>query len=403
MYRVRLLFAAALLLSSLLLCHSQVVVSKTSAEKLTLDLSGFTTGSRGMAPLFVKTLKADLARSGWFEIVARGQGAITVVGSYEHVGKNLEVNCSTYNAVTKRKYMTESFWGAASEARRLAHEVSDAIVEAVTGRKGMSDSKLVFIGNRTRHKEVYTCDADGMNVKQMTHDRSICMSPSWGPSGNRLVYTSFRAQFPDVYLVDMKTFKRERIARFPGLNNCADISPDGRFIALTLSKDGNPEIYIMDLRSRKLTRRLTKTPNASESSPSWSPDGKQIVFVSDTAGSPHLYIVSVKGGARKRITYTGSENVEPDWGPDGRILYSSKRLGRYEICIYDPQRGDDSQLTKGDADYEDPCWAPDGRHIACARLIRYQSSLYLLDTMGDAPVRLVNLGGDVHSPSWISN
>ena len=213
------------------------------------------------------------------------------------------------------------------------------------------------------------------------------------------MYTSFIAGYPDVYLIDMAHNKRRRVSSFSGLNTGADFSPDGRSIALTLSKDGNPELYVLELGSRRLTR-LTMSKYAAEASPSWSPDGREIVFVSDRSGSPQLYVMSRRGGASRRISLQGRENVAPDWGPDGRIAFSSQRGGHYQLCVVDPDLSGETRLTSEAVDHEEPSWAPDGRHLVYARTDAYRSSLYVLDTRGDAQVRLTKLPGDWYSPAW---
>ena len=136
--------------------------------------------------------------------------------------------------------------------------------------------------------------------------------------------------------------------------------PDGREAALVLSKDGNPDIYIKDLFSNRLTR-LTATKPAAEASPCWSPDGRRLVFASDASGvgAPHLYMLD-RARPAARITSQGSENVDPDWGPNNFIVYSSKRAGKYHICVLNPDTLETRQITGGNADYEEPSWAPDG-------------------------------------------
>jgi TolB protein len=162
-------------------------------------------------------------------------------------------------------------------------------------------------------------------------------------------------------------------------------------------------LYVMSLGSGALTR-LTQTPNAAEASPSWSPDGRRIVYVSDQSGRPQLYILSRAGGAPARLNVPGSENVSPDWGPDygsgGWIAYSSRLGGQYQACVVDPQSGVVKTISADGADYEDPSWARDGRHLACVRTVQYRSQVYILDTMGDAPVALTRHDGDWTSPAW---
>jgi len=216
------------------------------------------------------------------------------------------------------------------------------------------------------------------------------------------VYTSFHAAFPYIYEIDLSgaSLSRERLTSFPGLNMGAAISPDGRKMALCLSKDGNPELYAIDLQSKGVAR-LTRTPNAGEASPSWSPDMKQIVFVSDSPGRPQLFVSNSNGGGVRRLTKTGKENVTPDWGRNGMIAFASLRDGHYQICIIDVSTGEEKQLTSDGADYEDPSWAPDGRHLVCSRSEgRRSSAVYILDTMGDGLIRLLNVRGNWSSPAW---
>ncbi len=377
---------------------SQVVVVKKAGEKTSLDLSGFSSGGDAAAQTFRQVLEADLMRSGWFTRAPAGGGEFAVQGSAQ---PGVQVQCRVLNRGTSQTRLAKSYNSPPEGARRLAHRVADDIVEAITGRRGIASGRLAVVGNRTGKKEIYLCDADGSGLIQLTHDNNVSIGPNWGPGGKQLVYTSYLKGFPDVYLVDVASGNRQRIAAYPGLNTGATFSPDGRDVALILSRDGNPELYLKSLSSGQLTR-LTQTPHAAEASPSFSPDGSQIVYVSDQAGvgRPQLYIISRNGGAARRLTGRGSQNVAPDWGPNGLITYSSLTGGKFQVCVMDPSGGEPRQITSDWADWEDPTWASDGRHIVCSRTQNYHSKLYLLDTLGDPPVALADFQGDWYSPAW---
>jgi TolB protein len=315
-------------------------------------------------------------------------------------GDQLNVECRVLGATVNQQYMSKSYRHATADARRLAHRVADDIVEAVTGRKGMASTRIVLVGVTQQAKELFLCDADGGNLMQLTQDRSVVVRPRWGPKADKITYTSYLRRFPDVYLVDVGTGGRSVVANYSGLNAGGVLSPDGRDMAVVLSKDGNPELYVKNLRSGRLTR-LTQTPQAAEASPSWSPDGQQIVYVSDQAGRPHLYIISRNGGAPRRVTSRGNENVAPDWGLNGLIAFTCREGGRYKIGILDPRADQLRFIEHPDyADYEDPSWAPNGRHLVASRKENYRSTLYMIDTMGDPHIRLINQAGDWYSPSW---
>jgi TolB protein len=314
-------------------------------------------------------------------------------------GSSLRVEVRVYPYGVDRAVLGKVYKGNSGEARTLAHQVADEIVKAITGRDGIASTRIVMVGNRSGKKELYLCDADGGRLMQLTRDGSVSVAPSWGPDGNTIYYTSYLKGFPDLYEIQLRTGDRKRICHYSGLNTGGAVSPDGKEIAVILSKDGNPELYIQHMQSGRLTR-LTQTPRAVEASPCWSPDGREIVYVSDQSGRPHLYVVSRRGGRPRRITSRGSENVAPDWGKNGLIAYSSRLGGQYIIAVLDLRTGQTKTVSSGWGDFEDPSWAPDGRHIVCTRTQNYQSSLYILDTLGDSPIELTTYRGDWYSPAW---
>ena len=354
--------------------------------------------SGGMAAVFRKTLEGDLGRSGYFEVVPSGRGMISVEGGCQDAGGTLALGCKVRGLADNRVYLEKNTRQQSDTARYQAHILADEIIKAVLGKTGLSGTRIVFIGNVGGRKNLYVCDADGQGVQQITRDGVPCLSPTWGRDATTVFYTSFVSGYPDVYRINLGNYSRTRLISFPGVNVGADISPDGGRLALTLSKDGNPDIYVVDAASRQATR-VTRTQTCAEASPSWSPNGQQLVYVSNKARLPHLYIISAAGGAERRLTFKGSENVEPDWGTDGRIVYSSKRGGRYQLCLA-TAGGEGEQLTSDGYDHEDPSWAPDNRHVVYTKTGGYQSSLYVFDTEEKTEVKLTGLGGNCYSASW---
>jgi len=368
-------------------------IVKTGEGKMSINLGGFRTGSDATSRTFLSVLKADLNRSGYFTVTSSG-GALAVTGSCVSNGSQVRADCQLFNTATRQRMLGRSYNVAANDVRSMAHKVADEIVFAATGKPGMASAKLALVSSRTGRKELYICDIDGHNMRQLTNDRSIVVGPRWSPDGQNLVYTSYKQGYPNVYI----TSRGGPISSHGGLNASGAISPDGRNMAVILSKDGNPELYIKSLRSGRLTR-LTNTRRGNEASPCWSPDGNHIAYVSDTTGRPQIYVISKNGGSPQRITTTGSENVAPDWGKSGWIACSSRVGGRYQIAVVNPVNRAMRVLETDWADYEDPSWAPDGRHIICSRTSSYRSAIYLLDTLKDSPVALISGSGDWFSPA----
>lgn len=380
--------------------QAQVVVRKNAGDKTSLDLSGFSASGAASAQ-FMQVLQNDLVRSGWFSISKVGGGEVVVRGGVRDNGGRLDVECTVVNTGNQQRLLAKTYTAGVSDVRQLAHKMNDEVVKAVTGKNGFASTRLAMVGNRSGKKEIYLCDSDGANLSQLTWDGSISLFPRWSYDGRRLVYTSYVKRYPDVLMVDLASGGRRQLSSFPGLNMGGAFSPDGRQLALILSRDGNPELYVMNVAGGGLTR-LTRTPNAAESSPTWSPDGTKICYVSDAAGvsRPQLYIISREGGAPKRVTSSGPQNCSPDWGANGLIVFSSLTGGSFSICVLDPATLQVSTITTDGATYEDPSWARDGRHVACGRSMRYRSSICLVDTLTKEKVMLTEGQGDWYSPNW---
>ncbi|MDR2849602.1 MAG: DPP IV N-terminal domain-containing protein [Verrucomicrobiota bacterium] len=369
-----------------------ISVVKSGADKNTVSLSGLQApGANGQ--LFVRTLARDLELSGWFKIAA--SGSVTVKGTVADAGAGVQSACRV-------EWPGKAFnWSKVSagqaEVRRQAHQLSDELVRLVAGETGFAQTRIAFINRKgANNADLYVCDADGQGLMQVTHDNVAAVGPRWAPNGQDIYYTSFLKGYPAVYrMVPGK--ERKALAMFQGLNTGAAVSPDGSRIALILSYQGNPELYTLTREGGQLTR-LTQTPHGSEASPCWSPDGRSIVYVSDLDRTPQLYLVDVASRQSRRLTYKGSENVNPDWHAKGGIVYATKLGGRFQIATLDPKKGEGTggTIVSSDGDYEHPSWAVDGRHIVC----NSRGSLYILDTLGDPAVRLINIAGNWMSPDW---
>jgi len=389
----RIFLMGCVVLVSVVANAQRAYVVKPGSGKIAINLASYRTGSDTASRTFLAVLKADLNRSGYFTVVSSG-GALNVAGSCVSGGGKMKAECHVYKVAARQRIMGKAYENKIALARNLAHKAADDILFAATGKKGMASGRIALVSARTGRKELYTCDMDGKNLRQVTKDRSIVVGPGWTPDGKNIVYTSYKLGYPNVFL----TGRGKPLSSHGGLNASGAISPDGKSMAVILSKEGNPELYIKSLRTGRL-KRMTRTQRGNEASPCWSPDGNHIAYVSDTSGSPQIYIISKDGKDRKRLTSTGTENVAPNWGKNGYIVFSSRIGGRYRIAMANPVAKSLRVLETDWADYEDPSWAPDGRHIVCSRTASYRSSIYLLDTLKDSPVALLTGSVDWYSPA----
>ncbi|MBW1938406.1 MAG: Tol-Pal system beta propeller repeat protein TolB, partial [Deltaproteobacteria bacterium] len=362
-----------------------------------------------------KVLSDDLIFHGYFSVLDPAsygyrQGAVwnkfrldyLVKGSMEKKGDSLTAELRLFDMSTGSMIQGRRYNGKVKDCRTIAHRFCDLIVMAITGKHGVSLSKIAFVAKKDRIKEVYTSDFDGFNIRRETFDKGITVSPRYSPNGKYIVYTSYKTGKPYLYIKDTKTGKTYRLAAYSGLNIAPAWHPDNHCLAVTLSKDGNPDIYIIDLKGRIKTR-LTQGPGINVS-PTWSPDGKRLAFVSDRSGNPQIYVMNIRTKSAKRITYSGTYNTDPQWSPHGdRIVYTGLNEGHFQVFSISPEGGHPIQLTCS-GNNENPSWSPDGRQILFSSTrMGPEKALFVMYANGRGQRMLLRYLNGVEIANWGRN
>jgi TolB protein len=176
----------------------------------------------------------------------------------------------------------EQYNTTADNWRRIAHIISDAVYERITGDKGYFDTRIVFVDEsgpkERRIKRLALMDQDGANVRYLTRGDDLVLTPRFSSVADTITYMSYREGDPKVYLMNIETGQREIVSNFPGMTFSPRFSPDGQRVIFSLQRGGSSNLFVMDLRS-KATTRLTDT-QVIDTGPSYSPDGTQISFES---------------------------------------------------------------------------------------------------------------------------
>jgi TolB protein len=259
----------------------------------------------------------------------------------------------------KQYFTTPDNW------RRIAHIISDAIYERLTGEKGYFDTRIVFIDEtgpkERRIKRLTIMDQDGANVRYLTRGDELVLTPRFSPSTQEITYMAYGQGDPRVYLFNIETGQREIVGNFPGMSFAPRFSPDGQSVIMSLQEGSNANLFVMDLRS-KTTTRLTNTP-AIDTGPSYSPDGQQICFESDRGGHPQIYVMPSAGGTAQRISFGDGIYSTPVWSPRGDyIAFTKQGADKFAIGVMKPDGSGERILTEGFHN-EGPTFAPNGRVI----------------------------------------
>ncbi len=361
-----------------------------------------------VAPNLYSVLEQNEARTGQMNYAAWSQlGAQWLIkGEYEKSlsGDKYKFVFRLFDVVNEQFLVGKRYQGKKSFMRKIMHRFADEVMEQLTGKRGVAETRLAFLTSTSFGKEMYAVDFDGANVQKLTNEQSVILSPDWSPDGRFIVYTSYKEHNPDLVLLDPDGRRRRRpLLRLPGINSAPSWSPDGSKISLVLSKDSNSEIYILN-RWRKLTR-LTRHFNI-DTSPTWSPDGNKIAFTSDRSGTgrPQIYIMDADRGDRAgvtRITFQSRYNDNPAWSPDGdKIAFTSMVKGNFQIKLYNTQTRKTVNITSGPGSKEEPTWSPDGQFLAFRLTRGRQSSIHIKRIGGKKSRQLTFLPKGGVSPTW---
>ncbi len=418
---------AAMALSQPASAALQVDVNQGNIQPLPIAIPDFVAPAAADAAAgqnIAKVVRADLERSGLFKPldpksyidqisninvapnfqnwrVITAQGLVTGQVAMQPDGR-LRVDFRLWDVYGESQMLGLQYFTQPTNWRRIAHMVSDAIYQRITGEKGYFDTRIVFIAEAgpplKRVKRLAIMDEDGANPSFLTNSYLV-LTPRFNPTAQMIAYMSYITGKPRVTLFDLETGRSEKLGDFPTMTFSPRFSPDGNLVAMTLETAGNSDVYVMDLRTRKSTR-LTYDP-AIDTAPSFSPDGKQIVFESDRGGSQQLYVMNADGSNQHRISFGEGKNGTPVWSPRGDLIAFTKQAGgQFGIAVMHPDGSGERILSNGWED-EGPTWAPNGRVLMFTRTIRggRGSQIWSVDVTG-RNLRRVATPGDASDPAW---
>lgn len=333
--------------------------------------------------------------------IIKAQALVTGRAIQDGPGR-LKVEFRLWDVFGEEQMLGLEFTTTPENWRRIAHKVSDAIYERLTGEKGYFDTRVVFVhesGPKTaRVKRLAIMDQDGANPAFLTNGSYLVITPRFSPSAQQITYMSYEGGRARVFLYNIDTGRKEVLTDTPGMTFAPRFSPDGGSVLLSLERYGDSDVYVMNLAQRSM-KKLTDDP-AIDTSPSGSPDGRQIVFNSDRGGTPQLYTMNADGSGVKRITFGDGRYLTPVWSPRGDLIaFTKQKGGRFYIGVIKPDGSGERLLTESDLD-EGPTWSPNGRVIMFFReALGGDPQLWSVDLTGKN-LRQIPTPGAASDPAW---
>jgi len=211
-----------------------------------------------------------------------------------------------------------SLYVTARSPRVRAGEILSGLLPGAPKYRGVLDPEgdtLALVASVDGAAEIFLVDREERDVKRLTTNGAIDISPAWSPDGERLAFVSDRSGSPQIYIVGRDGEGLRRLT-FQGSYNTAPVwSPDGRWIAYETRLESQFDIWLVDPSGRSTVPLVQH--RLSDETPSWSPDGRKIAFSSNRRGRYDIYVVDVgsDGSDARRLTGGEGENKQPVWGP----------------------------------------------------------------------------------------
>ncbi len=409
----------ALVLALLLpttLASAQVVVNVSGAQRVAKPIAIVPiVGDPGVQMEFI--IASDLHKTGLFQPLAPEKFNMRPTSpneinypDWQQVGADYLVLGRMLNSNESGQFVLSEVSSASivanekvdgRDARHVAHNAADMILEKLTGKRGSFATQLAYVLEQeqggVRRYSLLVSDVDGANRREIFSHSNPILSPAWSPDGSQLAFVTFNDNHSQIIIQNIASGSRRVVAQGDGISGAPAFSPDGRSLAYVQSSESNPDIYLMNLASGAATR-ITQHPGI-DTEPVFSPDGRSIYFTSDRAGSPQIYRRNLSGGAERAVIGSGYQ-ANGDLSPDGTAMVLTRQTGGgHQIGLYDLNSGRFETLTSGSLD-EGASFAPNGQMIIYATRENGRSVLKMINRFGEVAQTLSDPAGRLRDPAW---
>ena len=223
-----------------------------------------------------------------------------------YVQTNNQANIQAVDFDANREKVTgEPFWITRGDRQIVRPELS-------------ADGKqFVMRVPRRTQDDVVVVSRDGSNWRDLTNDKFFDRYPRWSSDGKKIAFTSDRSGIYEIWTIDADgtnlrqvTFGALPATSFPLW------SPDGKQLLFRT----NHVSYLLELSQdfRTQTPQPLPTPNNPDDyfvAWDWSPDGKKL---GGAFGRPGTNAIGYFSFESKRYEYVGDYDALPTWLPDSR-------------------------------------------------------------------------------------
>ncbi len=218
-----------------------------------------------------------------------------------------------------------------------------------------SATHLLYLSYKTMSPALYLADLSSRTETRIQPDLGMAVGGTLTPGGS--IVGAFSHKGPtNLYFLDSAGNEVRALTDNHSINVSPSFCANGSQFVFASDRSGGPQIYAMDANGGS-ARRLTYQGDYN-TAPAFSPDCKKVAYESRAGGIFQIFVINAGGGSPRQLTNEGS-NEAPTWSPDGRYLaFSSRRGGGSHIYMMLAADGKiTGALTEGEGNDSNPSWS----------------------------------------------
>jgi Tol biopolymer transport system component len=176
--------------------------------------------------------------------------------------------------------------------------------------------------------DIFVMNPDGTGITNLTKTSGFDDEPAWSPDGLKIAWRTNRANNDaEVFVMNADGSNQAQLTNHAGVDDEPAFSPDGQKIAIrrcnpASGPDPNHcDLSVMNADGTNVVD-IGAASGGAKDDPAWTPDGAKIAFRSyGSGGAPDIHVVNAAdGSAKTNLTNDPDSNVDPAFSPDGTKL-----------------------------------------------------------------------------------
>lgn len=173
--------------------------------------------------------------------------------------------------------------------------------------------KIVFASDRSGNWNVWSMDANGTNLANLTKKcnvgKSFCNQPSYSPNGMKIAYSSDLTNGGSLWTMNADGTGKKNV--FTGSASWPTWSPNGSKIAIVRLVNKRRQLWTV--KPTGAGAKFLVTTNTWYSRGAWSPDGTRIATARRISGSTNIWSMNVDGSGLTNLSGPGDADDTPSW------------------------------------------------------------------------------------------